>query len=215
MFNVKQLVINPLQENTYIVSDDTQEAVIIDCGSFFPQEHQAVLNYLRTNNLKPMHLLCTHGHLDHCFGNLIIYKEFGIKPEVMQEDDFLITRLDLQARNMFGFELEDVIPPVGKYLTEDDIICFGTHQFSIISTPGHTPGSCVFYCKEEKTAFTGDTLFHMSVGRTDFERGSYDDLMESMQKLKAALPPETALYTGHGQQTTMDIELRYNMYLRS
>lgn len=214
MITVKQLVINPLQENTYIVSDDTQEAVIIDCGSFFPEEHQVVINYLRKNNLKPKHLLCTHGHLDHCFGNFVIYKEFGLKPEVMEEDDFLITRLDEQARNMFGFELKDDIPPVGKHLTKDDIITFGTHKFSIIHTPGHTPGSCVFYCKEEKTAFTGDTLFHMSVGRTDFERGSYADLMESMQKLKATLPPETILYTGHGLQTTMDIELRYNMYLR-
>ena len=214
MFTVKRLVLNPLQENTYIVSDDTQEAVVIDCGSFFPEEHQVVANYIRSNNLTLKHLLCTHGHLDHCFGNSFILKEFGLKPEVMAEDEFLITKLDEQASKMFGFELEDSIPSVGKYLTKDDVIEFGNHRFCIIPTPGHTPGSCVFYCKEEKTAFTGDTLFHMSVGRTDFERGSYSDLMKSMEKLKTTLPPETKLYTGHGPQTTMDTELSYNMYLR-
>lgn len=214
MLHIKSFVVNPVQENTYVVHDDTLEALVVDCGAFFSEEHQAIVNYLRSNNLKPRHLLCTHGHLDHCWGNITIYKEFGLKPEVMAEDDFLITQLDKQAREMFGVELKEDIPPIDKYLNDGDVISFGTHELKVIATPGHTPGSAVFWCESENVAFTGDTLFHLSIGRTDFERGSYQDMMKSLTKLKLTLPPGTMLYTGHGGSTNMGTELRDNMYLR-
>ena len=214
MMTVRTFQCNMLQENTYILHDDSREAVIIDCGAFFAAEHQAIDAYLRDNRLTPVHLLCTHGHLDHCLGNVGIWKEYGLNPEVMADDEFLITKLDKQARELFGFELKDEIPPVGRFLADGDAISFGTHQLDVISTPGHTPGSCIFWCRDEQTAFTGDTLFHLSIGRTDFERGSYQDMMKSMARLRDTLPPETTLYTGHGPKTLMSTELQANMYLR-
>ena len=214
MFTIQKFVFNPIQENTYVVHDDTKEAVIIDCGAFYHEERIALKNYISENGLQLKHLLCTHGHLDHCFGNIFIWQEYGLKAEVMGEDEFLIAHLDEQARSFFGFELQDEVPPVGKYLSKDDIISFGTHQLSIIPTPGHTPGSVFFYCKEEATAFSGDTLFNMSIGRTDFERGSYHDILKSLQIIKNTLPPETALCCGHGPNTTMQQELKTNIYLR-
>lgn len=214
MLHIQSFVVNPIQENTYVVHDDTLEALVIDCGAFFSEEHQAIVNYLRSNNLKPRHLLCTHGHLDHCWGNITIYKEFGLKPEVMADDDFLITQLDKQARDLFGIELKGEIPPVDRFLSDGDVIFFGTHEVKVISTPGHTPGSAVFWCESENIAFTGDTLFHLSIGRTDFERGSYPDMMKSLTKLKQILPPATTFYTGHGGSTDMGTELRENLYLR-
>jgi len=214
MLHIQSYVVNPIQENTYVVHDDTLEALVIDCGAFFSEEHLAIVNYLRSNNLKPRHLLCTHGHLDHCWGNITIYKEFGLKPEVMADDDFLITQLDKQARDLFGIELKGEIPPVDRFLSDGDGIFFGTHEVKVIATPGHTPGSAVFWCESENIAFTGDTLFHLSIGRTDFERGSYPDMMKSLTKLKQILPPATTLYTGHGGSTDMGTELRENLYLR-
>lgn len=214
MFTIQKFVFNPIQENTYVVHDDTKEAVIIDCGAFYHEERIALKNYISEHGLQLKHLLCTHGHLDHCFGNIFIWQEYGLKAEVMGEDEFLIAHLDEQARSFFGFELQDEVPPVGKYLSKDDIISFGTHQLSIIPTPGHTPGSVFFYCKEEATAFSGDTLFNMSIGRTDFERGSYHDILNSLQIIKNTLPPETALCCGHGPNTTMQQELKTNIYLR-
>ena len=214
MFTIKKFVFNPIQENTYVVHDETKEAVIIDCGAFYHEERIALKNYISEHGLQLKHLLCTHGHLDHCFGNIFIWQEYGLKAEVMEEDEFLIAHLDEQASSFFGFELQDEVPPVGKFLGKDDIICFGTHQLSIIPTPGHTPGSVFFYCKEEATAFSGDTLFNMSIGRTDFERGSYHDILDSLQHIKATLPPETTLYCGHGPNTTMQQELKANIYLR-
>ncbi|MBQ8657247.1 MAG: MBL fold metallo-hydrolase [Prevotella sp.] len=214
MLTIKKFIFNPLQENTYVVHDETHQAVIIDCGAFYSEEREALKQYITEQGLLLKHLLCTHGHLDHCFGNCVIARDYGICAEVSAADDFLIEHLDHQASNMFGFHLEDEVPPVGRYLTETDIISFGTHQLTIISTPGHTPGSVVYWCEAESVAFTGDTLFSMSIGRTDFERGSYRDMMSSLQRLKQTLPPETTLYCGHGPDTTMQQELRMNMYLR-
>ena len=109
----------------------------------------------------------------------------------------------------------DYIPPVGKYLSETDVISFGSHTLEIIHTPGHTPGGIVFHCKEEKVAFTGDTLFNMSVGRTDFPGGSWMQLMDSLKRMKDRLAPETVLYSGHGNQTTMEYEMKWNPYLKN
>ncbi len=202
-----------LQENCYIVSDETKECVIIDCGAYYPEERDAISNYIKDNGLKPVHLLATHGHLDHNWGNHSIYETLGLKVEAMSEDSFLIEHLNQQGSDLFGIHLQEGEAPVGHYFTNDEQIHFGSHTFTILHTPGHTPGSCTFYCKEEKVAFTGDTLFRMSIGRTDFDGGSWTDMTESLGKL-AKLPTETVIYSGHGPQTTIAEELQYNPYLR-
>lgn len=214
MITIQKFVFNPLQENTYVVHDDSKEAVIIDCGAFFPEERTALKNYIQENDLQLKHLLCTHGHLDHCYGNIFIWQEYALQAEVMEADEFLIAHLDEQARSFFGFELQEEVPPVSTFLSKDDVIRFGNHQLTIIPTPGHSPGSAVFYCEEENVAFTGDTLFNMSIGRTDLQRGSYHDMLNSLGIIRNTLPPDTTLYCGHGPQTTMQQELKYNIYLR-
>ena len=95
------------------------------------------------------------------------------------------------------------------------MIRFGQHQFKILRTPGHTLGGVSFWCEEEKVVFTGDTLFRMSIGRTDFERGSYTDIMHSLQRVLATLPADTKVYTGHGPQTTIADEKQYNPYMNA
>jgi glyoxylase-like metal-dependent hydrolase (beta-lactamase superfamily II) len=202
-------------ENTYVVWDDTRECVIIDCGAFYPEEHAAIEKLIKSESLKPVHLLCTHGHIDHVMGNGFVSQTYGIKPEIHAGDEYLITNLREQARSMVGMDYADYIPPVGKYLSETDVISFGSHTLEIIHTPGHTPGGIVFHCKEEKVAFTGDTLFNMSVGRTDFPGGSWMQLMDSLKRMKNRLAPETALYSGHGNQTTMEYEMKWNPYLKN
>ena len=98
--------------------------------------------------------------------------------------------------------------------TANDIIGFGTHSIKILPTPGHTPGSVTFYIETEHVAFTGDTLFHMSIGRTDFEGGSWTDMTNSLINVLAKLPANTKVYPGHGEPTTIGDELRYNPYMR-
>lgn len=214
MMTIKRFTCNMLAENCYVVSDETRAAVIIDCGALYEEEAEAIVSYIKAEGLTPVRLLCTHGHFDHCIGNGFIYKQFGLKPEAHHEDEFLMEKMKVQTREMLGIELPIDVPPVGKYFTEKETISFGSHQLQILHTPGHTPGGVVFYCQEENIAFSGDTLFKMSIGRTDFDRGSYEQIINSLQNVLAKLPEETKVYPGHGPATTIAEELLYNPYFR-
>ena len=206
---------NPLQENCYVVSDDSGECVIIDCGTLYEVEHDALEKYISDLLLKPVHLLATHGHLDHNFGNAAVYERYGLKVEICAEDAELVEHLPEQASQLFGITISEEQPPVGRLLADGDTITFGTHRLQVVRTPGHSHGSCLFYCAEEHIVFTGDTLFRMSIGRTDFAEGSWTEMEHSLQHVIALLPPKTVVYSGHGPQTTIGDELLYNPYLRA
>ena len=214
MLNIKRFVCNMLQENCYIVSDETKECVIIDCGAFYPEERNAICHYIKEEGLRAVHLLATHGHLDHNWGNFSLFEELGLKVEARSEDAFLIEHLGKQASELFGLQLNEEEAPIGHYFADDEQISFGNHAFTILHTPGHTPGSCVFHCADENVAFTGDTLFRMSIGRTDFEGGSWKEMARSLQLL-AKLPADTIIYSGHGPQTTIKDEIQSNPYFNN
>ena len=214
MINIQRFEVNPLQENCYVVSDDSRECVIIDCGAYYDEESIAIDNYLRKQQLKPVHLLATHGHLDHNFGNAHLFRQYGLKVEICAGDQQLVERLPQQAAALFGMEISDDQPPVGRLLNDGDTITFGQHTLQVIATPGHSHGSCLFYCKEEGVVFSGATLFRMSIGRTDFPEGSWQQMEQSLAKIAGTLPKDTVVYPGHGPQTTITDELQYNPYLR-
>ena len=214
MITVKRFTCNMLAENCYVVSDESHEAVIIDCGVMYQEEGTAITQYIRNNGLHPVHLLCTHGHFDHCMGNGLIYREFGLKPEAHTGDQFLMETMQQQTTDILGVALPMEVPPVGRYLTDKDAITFGSHTLRILHTPGHTPGGVTYYCKEEGIAFSGDTLFRMSIGRTDFDGGSYEQIVHSLREVLGVLPPDTKVYPGHGPETTIADEIRYNSYMK-
>ncbi len=201
-----------LSENCYVVSDETQECVIIDCGAYFPEERQAIVDYIRKGGYKPVHLLVTHGHLDHNFGNDTIYKEFGLKPEVAAGDEKLMKTLPQQAETFYQMKIEDTFPPIGVLFDDGEQVHFGNHTFLVMPTPGHSRGSVTFYCEQEGVAFTGDTLFSSSIGRTDFPGGSMFQIINSL-RLLAQLPDKTRVFPGHGGETTIGEELAHNPYM--
>lgn len=201
-----------LQENCYIISDETKECVICDCGAYYPAERAAIVDYIRDNGLTPVHLLSTHGHIDHNFGNNTIFDEFGLKPEVHKEDQHLMDMLAEQAEALVGITLDYAMPPVGKYFGDGDEITFGSHRLKVIETPGHSKGSVFFYCPEEAIALSGDTLFRNSIGRTDYLGGSMFQIIQSLRMI-CQLPDNTVVYPGHGPQTTIGTELSSNPYL--
>lgn len=210
--HAERFVCNMIEENCYVLSDSTSECVIIDCGAFYPEERRAIVDYIRDNKLTPRHLIATHGHIDHNFGNNTIYEQFGLQPEVHADDGELIRKLPQQAEAIAGVRLDYDMPPVGKWLDSADTITFGTHRLRIIPTPGHTPGSVFFYCEEEGVAFSGDTLFRGSIGRTDLEGGSMFQIIQSLRTI-SQLPDTTIILPGHGESTTMGQELDSNPYL--
>lgn len=213
MIQIQRFVCNMIQENTYVVSDETGEAVIIDCGANDPEEQTAIKQYIEQNRLRPVHLLATHGHVDHNLGNKFVYDNWGIEVEIHAGDRDLISDLPTQAATICGMVLSpDNVAPVGRYLQANDTIAFGNHVFTVLETPGHTPGGVFFYCEEEKVAFSGDTLFRGSIGRTDFPGGSMFMLIQSLRMI-CQLPDDTTVYPGHAETTTIGREVASNPYL--
>lgn len=212
MINVQRFICNMLDENCYVVSDETKECVIIDCGAFYDEERIAIVDYIRTNGLTPKRLLATHGHLDHNFGNTTIFEQFGLRPEIAKEDERMMNNLHAQAETFYHMQLEEEYPAVERFFEEDESITFGHQTLQIIPTPGHSRGSVCFYNKKENVLFTGDTLFQMSIGRTDLQGGSMMQIIQSLRTL-AQLPDETIVLPGHGGQTTIGEELKHNPYM--
>lgn len=214
MLNIKTFVFNPFQENTYVVSDDSNEAVVIDCGAFFNEERKELTDYIAKNNLKVVHLLSTHGHIDHNFGNNTIADYYNVRPEVHKADAGLMRRLCEQALAFCNYHLDYDMPEVSDFLNDGDIIRFGNHEMKVIHTPGHSPGSTVLYIADEDVAFSGDTLFMMSIGRTDLEGGSFSDIQKSLLRMIKELPDNTKVFPGHGPQTSIAKEKLHNPYIR-
>ncbi len=212
MLTIEPFVVNPLQENCYVVADDTGECVIIDCGAFSAAERHAVVDYIRQHHLTPTHSLLTHAHTDHCIGCDTLADTFRLLPAVHIDDKPLMEGQKEMCTFIFGTTLNPLFPAVGNFFTSRDTITFGTHTFTILHTPGHSPGSVVFYCREEKVAFTGDTLFRGGIGRTDFTGGSMFSIIQSLRSL-CQLDDDVVVYPGHGATTTIGYECATNPYI--
>lgn len=210
MLKVKTFTVNPLQENCYIVSDETRECTIIDCGAWASEEQEEIKAYISSEGLKPVLLLATHGHFDHNWGVNAMNKAYGIKVSVHQSDEALLRDMPKQG-DMFGFIVKET-PAVGAVLKSNDTVSFGSHTLKCLPSPGHTPGGLVFYCEEEHVAFSGDTLFRQSIGRTDLPGGSMFMIINSLRYL-CQLPDDVTVYPGHGPTTTIGFELAHNPYL--
>ena len=210
--HIKTFQFNPFQENTYVLSDDTGEAVIIDCGCLSSNEDERLTLYLTTEKLQVKHVLNTHLHLDHSFGNYMVAHTLGVLPEAHRADEFLIGQLIAQSQ---AFGIQGVVreQPLGGYLQEGDVVSFGRTQLEVLHVPGHSPGSICFYCRAENVIFVGDVLFAGSIGRTDLPKGNYAELIAGIQRKLMVLPDETIVYSGHGPATTIGNERVNNPYL--
>lgn len=210
---IKFFANNPFQENTYIVYDEQSgEAAIIDCGALFENEQKAVAGFVADKGLKVTHLLNTHLHLDHCFGNYWAAEVYGVKPEAHSADAPFIEHFQQQLA-AFGLPMQVPAEPIGKMLVDGDTINLGSHRLEVIHTPGHTPGGICFYCADEKFVIVGDTLFAGSVGRADLEGGCFTDLIRSIKERLMTLPDDVRVYSGHGPYTTIGYERANNPFL--
>lgn len=209
---VKTFTFNPFQENTYLIYDQTNEAVVIDAGCLNAAENQLLADFISENNLIVKRLINTHLHLDHQFGNAFLYAKYGVKPEACAEDEFLLDNVVAQAR-LFGFQLEGDAQTLGNYITDNQLIDFGNSTLKAIHVPGHSPGSLAFYSEKDNFLIAGDVLFRGSIGRTDLVKGDYATLILSITKKLLVLPEETVVYCGHGPTTTIGYEKVNNPYL--
>ncbi len=206
----EQVAVGPLQCNCYILGcEETREALVIDPGD----EAQLILPLLAKHALTVKYILSTHAHIDHV-GDLERLKEQTGAQALLHEKDLqLYQNLPMQA-SWLGLPL----PPttrIDHFIHQGDRVSFGKHAGEVLFTPGHTPGSlCLHLPQQVGRLFAGDTLFQMSIGRTDLWGGSYKDIIASIRNRLLLLDENTVVYPGHGPPTTIGEEKQHNPFLR-
>ena len=210
---ITRFYFNMLPVNTYVLWDTgSRECAIVDAGCYYPKEEEALSRFIAANNLTVKHLLATHLHFDHCFGNAFVARRYEIPLSASQADEPLLQHMPEQCR-AFGIPFKGTIEPVGQYISHGDIFTLGQEEIRVLAVPGHSPGSVAFYAPESGFVLSGDALFQMSIGRTDFPGGNHRQLIESIHKNLLTLPLETVVYPGHGPETEIGIERNENPFL--
>jgi glyoxylase-like metal-dependent hydrolase (beta-lactamase superfamily II) len=211
MIDIKIFVFNPFQENTFVLSDETGECIVVDAGCYDETERNDIDSYIASKNLKCVKLVCTHCHVDHVLGNAYIAQKYN--PEIIgHKNDIFLLEDAVEHGKVFGFDVETP-PPLHKTIEEGEYLTFGHSKLQILHVPGHSPGSIALYSPEDKFVIVGDVLFKESVGRTDLPGGNYDQLMQSIYKKLMILPDDTVVFPGHGPSTTIHEEALDNPFL--
>jgi hydroxyacylglutathione hydrolase len=208
-----RLVFSPIEVNTYILAGQDGKCVVIDCGCYNDKEFRSFTGFLGKRDLSPVLLLNTHCHLDHIFGNRRVLEKYNLGAYCHQDEESNRKNC-LQHAMLFGLTMETPPEPEGL-IVDEQIISFGTYKLKALHVPGHSQGSLAFYSEEDNVVFTGDALFAGSIGRTDLPGGSYETLIKSIRAKLFVLPPETIVYPGHGESTTIGVEMKSNPYFTS
>lgn len=212
MITIKSFTFNDFQENTYVLHDETLEAVVIDPGCSNAREEKILLDYITNLNLNVVRLLNTHCHIDHIFGNNLIHSRCNVKLEVHENEIQMLAFLKPMCA-LWNIP-EPIQPEAHPTLKHGGEIIFGNNnKLEIIFAPGHSPGSVCFYCAKEHFIISGDVLFKEGIGRTDLPKGNHKDLLKSIRENLLTLPNETVVYSGHGESTNIGYEKQNNQYL--
>jgi hydroxyacylglutathione hydrolase len=211
MIQVKQLVLNPFQENTYIVYDQTGEAIIIDAGCYSQSDVDEVKRYTDAKNLRVKYIVTTHGHIDHILG-IQSLKDIYKAESISHAYDLPLIESSPTHALMFGLMIEKA-PTIDRTVKEGDKIIFGNTTIDVVHTPGHSKGGICLLIRDQNILFSGDTLFRGSIGRTDLMGGSYETLIESIIHKIFPLGDDIVVYPGHGDSTTIEYERNNNPFL--
>ncbi len=211
MIQIHSFTFNPIQENMYLLFDESKDCVIIDPGCYDDAERTILSEFIAQNGLKPVKLLNTHCHLDHIFGNGYVAKKYNLKLEFNKNDMRVFDAFQLTC-DLYGMSC-DPSPQPSVFLEEGDVIEFGNSKLEILFTPGHSPGSITFYNREEKFMIAGDVLFNGSIGRTDLPGGDHETLINNIKTKLFPLGDDFKVYSGHGPVTTIGFEKKHNPFL--
>ena len=210
--NVVKFVFNPIQENTYIVWDETKECIIIDAGNMSAREDKVLAEFIEEQGLKPVLAVNTHCHFDHILGVEFLKMTYGVKFAASSADLDLL-RSGRASGAMFGMELGALPEEIDIDLATTEEVKFGNTTLRVIATPGHSKGCVSLLHEESKSLFTGDTLFRESIGRTDLPGGDYSWIMNSILEKIMPLGDEVQVYPGHGDTTDIGHESMYNPFV--
>ncbi len=209
---VHTLPYNPFQENTYIVSDERNHAVIIDPGCYTSEEKNHLKATVADLGLKIVALLNTHCHIDHVLGNAFVKRQYKV-PFYMHKDELPTLNAVPNYAHLYGFEGYELSPQPEHLVEDGQELRFGDMAFKVIFGPGHAPGHIAFYNAENNILLGGDILFKGSFGRVDLPGGDLETLKKTIHERMFTLPSETIVYPGHGPSTTIGEEKTSNYIL--
>lgn len=196
------------QNCTVLWCEETLEAAVVDPGGDLAEIEAAVAR----KELKVVKILLTHGHVDHVAGTAALKAKLTVPVEGPHEADaYLLEALPDSARG-YGFPPAESFTP-DRWLKEGDTVSFGNVTLEVLHCPGHTPGSVVFFHRQERMALVGDVLFQGSIGRTDLPGGNTKDLISSVRNKLFALGDEVVFIPGHGPLSSIGDERKSNPYV--
>lgn len=208
---LKHFYFNPFHVHCAVMSDADGTAVIVDPGAMTEDEKAALEEYIGNEHLTPGAILLTHAHFDHIYAVKRLQDKFGI-PVYMHPDDY--SMLEFGRKECIKYNM--TVPETdfnATDISDGDPIKVGTLEFSVIHTPGHSPGGVCYYDKADSILFSGDTLFAGTIGRSDLYGGDYDKEIVSIMEKLMTLDPETEIFPGHGPCSSIGRELSTNPFL--
>lgn len=204
---IEKFVIGSIGTNCYLaVNEENGECFLVDPAVWTPE----LSSYIRSRKRAPKAVLLTHGHFDHIMGLEGLLGEYDIPVYACRAEEKILNDAQENLSAMTGspYTFSGAV-----YIEDGQIIEAAGERIRLIHTPGHTSGGCCYYIEKESVLFSGDTLFHVSVGRTDFPTGSSSQLVRSVREKLFVLPDETKVYPGHMEETTIGYEKKYNSFV--
>lgn len=211
MLTIKQFTFSPFQENTYVIYNDQGWSAIVDPGCYFREERTQLKEFIEKLGLQPKFLLNTHCHLDHIFGANFVFETFKLPMHLHLSEKPVLDKA-AESGERWGVPVDPFLGTV-IFLEEGDQVVIGEDVLDVVFTPGHSPGSISFYCKQQQFILNGDVLFRRGIGRTDLPGGNYETLEQTILEKLYQLPDETVVYSGHGPTTTIGYEKRNNPFV--
>ncbi|RSK29381.1 MBL fold metallo-hydrolase [Bacillus sp. HMF5848] len=204
-----RLSLGPLQTNAYILKNEHNECIIFDPGAEGPK----LIQYIKSKQLAPVAILLTHAHFDHIGAVDSCRKEWSIPVYIHKKEKNWLEDPGLNGSSLFLMGDKIIAKPADEIITEEQTLQISSFTLQVFETPGHSPGSVSYYAQDEGVVFSGDALFAGGIGRTDLPGGSHQQLINSIHQKLLTLPEETIVLSGHGPETTIEMEMNANPFL--
>lgn len=211
MLSIQRFTFNPIEENTYVIYNEAGDCAIIDPGCYYDSERLKLKAFIQEKKLTPIHLINTHCHLDHVFGNKFVSESWNL-PLQLHEGEKVVLAFAPKSAEMYGLPFDNYTGEM-KFLKEGDTIKLGNDELQVLFTPGHSPASLSFYNEKDGFLISGDVLFAGSIGRTDLPGGSFDVLENSIRSKLYVLPDDVKVFPGHGGGTSIGFEKKNNPFV--
>lgn len=211
MITVKSFIFNLFATNTFVLSDESGECIIIDPGCSKPAEEEELVAYINKKALTPKAQVITHYHIDHVLGIKFVKDTYGIGAIAHPDGSVFWENTGFQGYE-YGLKISEILPP-DHFVVERDKITFGNSEFEVVEVPGHADGSICLINHPQKMVIAGDVIFYGSIGRTDLPTGNFDVLKENILKKLFTLDDNYVVYPGHGQKTNIGMERLHNPFI--